>query len=260
MKRVVLLILSLFLIFISVLFYQYNKNKKYLQYTSNNLSVILEIESYLNLVFSIRGELPHENEINEFLLSTDSTLFKVNEYSVEIDRKINSVLIYTYGPDGQNQDLNDVIDARYFSKKGVDVIEHCGFLNLLFNKKYDVLLFKDSLNYSCSEELINGVVFVDKNGKYFFEKDRLNSNIQLKQRLSTMLSSLDLKVQNDDSNSSTIYIYNGIKLKNMCDDTYQSLTEEKKNKLFQLMKKEFKDYNFIKFPVALIEDDAPLYR
>ncbi len=255
MRRIILLILSLILIFISVVFYKYNKSKQYLQYTSDNLSVLLEIESYLNLMFSIRGELPNEDEINEFLLSTDSILFKKNEYSIQIDKDTNSIQIYTYGPDGKNQNLNDVIDIRTLSQKGDDVTNHYGFSKLLFNWKYDVLLFKDNLTYNCSDELVNGTVFEDKKGKYFFINDRLNSNNQLKDRLSSLLKSINLSSQlnPDKLGASSIYIYNGIELKNMCGDKYLSLSQGNKNELFNLLKKEFKDYNYVKF---LVTDSA----
>ena len=129
-----------------------------------------------------------------------------------------------------------------------DYKQHFSFWNYLKFGDYDLLLVDTTLIYEC-EEIDNTSRFIDKNGKSKYTSPDIKN---INNKFTSLLKEVDLidgTIYRNNPSKRIVYIYDGIKLKNMC-PTELKLDKKKEERLLQLIKNSFPDYGYIKFLVA----------
>jgi len=238
--------LILSLLYLGYKYLRYQDEINNLERLYNNPGIIADIDSYLSSRFEITGELPSKQEVLEFLPKVDSVLFFAEQYSLKIDESQNTMLLYSFHPSKKDNHLRNKIDARLYINKANNYKQGFSFLSYLFNDKYNILLFEGAFEYNCNNRGLHNAKFLSKDDILIWDDKKINKKLNL------LLNKIGLELGfKRDFSKSTIYIYDGKQLKNMCPEKPLLINKEIKESLLRSLKTNFSKYDYIKFSITL---------
>jgi len=163
-SKIIGLMTFIFVICISIMYYNFYTLKSYLnEYKNSNYEYV--VGSYLDSYFSKFGEFPIKtdqdfkklkHELNKKYNLNGNFEFEKYLNHMQIDTVDNIYRFYSYGPNDKNDSLrvtpfnNRELSTWNFNQKKVSFLEY-----LAMPRDYDILLMERKLNYNCFKHLLD---------------------------------------------------------------------------------------------------------